>query len=60
MLTFSEAMLFGRAGDDVRFTDWPAGDFVRWDVDPKPIPGYGVVAYVPTPKELNESKWRRA
>lgn len=61
MLTYAEAHLFLRAGDDMRFATWPEGDFVRMvDGEPRQIDGYEVVPYVPTNDEQMQSKWRRA
>lgn len=61
MLTYAEADLFMRAGDDMRFSTWPSGDFVRiLDGTPKMVEGYEIVPYVPTPEEQTQSNWRRA
>lgn len=61
MLSYQEANLFLRAGDDMRFADWPQFDFVRI-TDPNPIPpdGYEVRVYTPTQAEIAQPKWRRA
>jgi len=41
VLTYDEAHLFMRAGDDMRFATWPKGDFVRIVVGvPRQIEGY--------------------
>lgn len=61
MLTYQEANLFLRAGDDMRFSDWPQFDFIRiTEPDPVPPEGYEVRQYVPTQAEQQERKWRRA
>lgn len=61
MLTYDEAHLFMRAGDDMRFTSWPQGDFVRMvDGEPKLIEGYEVIPYVPMADEQTQPNWRRA
>lgn len=61
MLTYAEANLFMRAGDDMSFAAWPQGDFVRMVVgEPRQIEGYEVVPYVPTVEEQTQANWRRA
>ena len=61
MLTYAEANLFMRAGDDMRFDAWPQGDFVRILVgEPRQIEGYDVLPYVPTQYEQTQPNWRRA
>lgn len=61
MLTYAEAWLFLRAGDDMRFAAWPQGDFVRMvEGEPRQIEGYDVEPYVPTSDEQTQANWRRA
>lgn len=61
MLTYTEAQLFLRAGDDMRFATWPAGDFVRMVVGtPAPVDGFEITQYVPAQVELDTADWRRA
>lgn len=60
MLTFSEAYLFLRFGEDMRWTDWPAGDFARFVVGTVPIlAGYTSELFIPTTTELGD-QWQRA
>lgn len=61
MLTYQEANLFLRAGDDMRFDGWPPGDFIRITVGSPYVPeGYEVREYVPSEMELSKANWRRA
>lgn len=59
MLSWDEAFLFLRAGDDMRFATWPDGDFIRAGAEQN-IPGYVASAYTPTPFEMSNPQWRRA
>ena len=60
-LFYAEAILFLRAGDDMRSGDWPEGDFIREVVgEPRQVDGYEITPYVPTQGEQLDMKWRRA
>lgn len=59
-LNYSEAMLFARAGDDMRRASWDSGVFVRQSVSPPAIPGYTAAKYKPGTNDLNAYDWRRA
>ena len=62
VLTYAEANLFLRAGDDMRWAEWPADAFVRWSEtgEPQQIEGFVGVPYKPTQTEIEGDKWRRA
>ena len=62
MLTFTEADLFIRAGEDMRFADWPAGDFVRRPerIPPREVQGYEIRQWVPSVDEVTQANWRKA
>lgn len=61
MLNYTEAFLFMRFGEDMRWAGWPAGDFARFvqELTAPTIPGYTSEIYSPTPEELG-SQWQRA
>lgn len=60
-LTYTEALLFARAGDDMRRADWPAESFIRWSVgEPKDIPGLSKEPFSPTTADQATNDWRRA
>jgi len=61
MLTYSEAMLFVRFGEDMRLPEWPAEDFVRLAKEDDATPsGYEKYLYSPNEEEVRSNKWRRA
>ena len=61
MLTFEEANLFLRAGDDMRFAQWPHGDFIRMvEGLPRVVVGYAIERYIPSSAEQIQPLWRRA
>jgi hypothetical protein len=61
MVFFEQAWSALRMGDDMRFKDWPLGDFVRMSEGVPTSPaGYQVSQYFPSELELYEPKWRRA
>ena len=59
-LTYTEADLFLRAGDDMRWSDWPESIFVRLCKSDTEIDGFKSMPYTPSHDELNGNKWRKA
>ena len=60
-LTYSEATLFARAGDDMRRAAWPQGHFVRLVEQGRPAPaGWVGHPYVATQADIKATDWRRA
>jgi hypothetical protein len=60
-LTFNEALMFVRAGDDMRREAWPAGSFVRWIIgEPPDLPGFDKQPYAAGLDDTQAQDWRRA
>lgn len=60
-LTYAEAHLFVRAGDDMRRKEWPSDWFIREVPSAEyEIAGLSSEVYVPTQADINTTDWGRA
>lgn len=62
-LNYSEAILFARAGQEMRREAWPDGDFIRevkTDPPPRVPEGYEVEEFEPTLDDRAAADWRLA
>ena len=60
LLSYDEADLFLRAGDDMRVASWPAGQFVRISRSTPTVPeGYTVRPYLLS-RHDKRARWGRA
>lgn len=60
MLTFSEALMFLKTGEDMRFNSWPADAFVRLANQGTQIPGFIAQEFTPTQAEMLGHEWSKA
>jgi hypothetical protein len=58
-LSYTEAMLFVRFGEDMRANHWPQGHFVRLAPANTVLPGFVSKSYNPTPTDRNNF-WSKA
>lgn len=59
-LTYTEAHLFVRAGDDMRRKVWPDSQFIREVPADYEIAGHASEVYVPTTDDIGATDWGRA
>lgn len=61
MLTFEQALLMLKTGEDMRHESWPAGRFVRLVMPGQTTPvGYQLQQYQPTQAEMLGQQWSKA
>ncbi len=60
MLTFSEALMFLKTGEDMRVHTWPSDAFVRLADESTQIPGFIAQEFFPTQAEMLGHDWRKA